>query len=225
MTTTRDNPATARTRIGPRSAGRLMTPEEFDARPESDWDDRYRYELIHGVLVVTPPVSEAEADPNDELGHLLRSYKETHPAGSVLDATMPERTVPTTKQRRRCDRALWIGLGRLPDLEKDIPAIVVEFVSAAKLDASRDYEQKRDEYLVAGVREYWIIDRFRRIMTVYRKGPFGPVQQVVADAQNYETDLLPGFTLPLARLLSRADQWKRTRPKRSRKPPAGEAHG
>ena len=64
-----------------------MTPEEFDATPESAWDDRYRYELIMGVLVVTPPVSEAEVDPNDELGYLLRTYKETHPDGSVLDAT------------------------------------------------------------------------------------------------------------------------------------------
>jgi Uma2 family endonuclease len=225
MATTRHNPVSARTRIGPRSAGALMTPEEFDSTPESAWDDRYRYELIHGVLVVTPPVSEAEADPNDELGHLLRSYKETHPDGSVLDVTMPERTVPTTVHRRRCDRAIWVGLGRLPDVKKDIPAIVVEFVSAARRDVLRDYEQKRDEYLAAGVREYWVVDRFRRIMTVYRKGPFGPVHQIVAEAQNYETELLPGFVLPLARLLSRADQWKRTRPKRSRKPPAGAADG
>jgi Uma2 family endonuclease len=204
-----------------------MTPEEFDSLPESCFDDRYRYELIRGVLVVSPPVSEAEADPNDELGHLLRSYKEAHPEGSGLDATMPKRTVPTTAHRRRCDRAIWVGLGRLPDARRDIPAIVVEFVSAHRRDALRDYEQKRDEYLAAGVREYWIIDRFRRIMTVYRAGPFGPVHRIVAEDQGYETELLPGFVLPLGRLLSRAEQWKRPRPKRSRKPnpPAGGIDG
>jgi Uma2 family endonuclease len=219
------NAVAVRTRIGPRSSGTLMTPEEFDATPGPLWDARYRYELIHGVLIVSPPVSEAEADPNDELGHLLRSYKETHPDGSALNATMPERTVPTTKHRRRCDRAIWVGLGRLPHARKDIPSIVVEFVSAARRDVLRDYEQKRDEYLAAGVCEYWIIDRFRRIMMVYRKGPFGPVHQIVAANQVYETPLLPGFVLPLAQLLSRADQWKRTRPQRSRKPPAGESDG
>jgi Uma2 family endonuclease len=224
MATAQPHPISTRTRIGPRSSGTLMTPEEFDATPGSLWDARYRYELINGVLIVSPPVSEAEADPNDELGHLLRSHKETHPDGSVLDATMPERTVPTTTHRRRCDRAIWVRLGRLPEPRKDIPSIVVEFVSAARRDALRDYEQKRDEYL-AGVCEYWIIDRFRRIMMVYRRGPFGPVHQIVAANQDYETELLPGFVLPLAQLLGRADQWKRTRPQRSRKPPAGESDG
>ena len=37
-----------------------MTPQQFDATPESAWDGRYRYELINGVLIVTPPVSDAE---------------------------------------------------------------------------------------------------------------------------------------------------------------------
>jgi len=64
-----------------------------------------------------------------------------------------------------------------------------------------------------------------RIMTVYRKGPYGPVHQIVAEDQNFETELLPGFVLPLARLLSRADSWKKARPKRPRKPPAGGTDG
>jgi len=225
MATTRHNPKAHGPRIGPRSAGTSMTPEEFDATPPSAWDDRYRYELINGVLVVTPPVNDAEADPNDELGFLLRAYQESHPHGSSLDATMPERTVPTTAQRRRCDRAVWTGLGRLPDTKADVPSIVVEFVSAQKRDVLRDYEQKRDEYLAAGVREYWVVDRFRRVMTVYRRGVVGPVHQIVTETQNYETELLPGFILPLARLLSRADRWDRTRPKRPRKPPAGGTDG
>ena len=193
-------------RIGPGSAGALMTPEEFDALRPEQFVGGNRYELINGVLVVTPPVSEAEVDPNEYLGHLLLIYQETHSLGSSLDATMPERTVPTTVNRRRCDRAIWTGLGRLPDTSVDIPSIVVEFVSAQKSDAVRDDEVKRDEYLKAGVREYWIIDRFRRIMTVYDSGKMDPT--VVAEFQDYRTDLLPGFGLPLSRLLSRADRWK-----------------
>ena len=55
-------------RISPSSAGLQMTPEEFDAI--TNYDDRYRYELVHGVLVVNPIPSEAEADPNEELGSL-----------------------------------------------------------------------------------------------------------------------------------------------------------
>ncbi len=221
-------PTTRRTRprrIGLRSSGRLMTPDEFDSLPESAWVRHLRYELINGVLVVTPAVGVGEGDPNEDLGYLLRLYQESHPNGSSLDFTLNERTVPTTENRRRCDRAIWAGLGRLPDTETDIPTIVVEFVSGGRRDAVRDYEQKRDEYRAAGVREYWVIDRFRRIMTVYRNGPPGPVQQVIAEDRNYETELLPGFLLPLARLLSRADRWKKARPKRPRKPPAGGTDG
>jgi Uma2 family endonuclease len=205
-----------------------MTPEEFDATPLSACDDRYRYELINGVLVVSPLVSDEEADPNEDLGYLLRYFQETHPNGSILDATLPERDVPTSANRRRCDRAIWAGLGRLPDSKKDIPTIVVEFVAKDRRDFERDYILKRDEYLAVGVQEYWIIDRFRRIMTVYRKGA-GPVPQVVTESQTYETALLPGFVLPLGRLLSQANRWTKPRPQprptRSRKPRAGGTDG
>lgn len=209
MTPTQTTPARSRIRFGPRSAGKLMTPEEFDATPESAWDDRYRYELIRGILIVVPPVGGSEADPNQYLGYLLLQYQQPDRGRAVLDVTLPERYVPGTENRRRCDRVVWVGLGRLPDLMQDVPAIVIEFVSMSRRDALRDYEAKRDEYLAAGVREYWIIDRFRRIMTVYRKGMIGPAHQILIESQTYETDLLPGFVLPLATLLSLADRWKK----------------
>ena len=195
-------------RIGPDSAGALMTPQEFDALRPEQFVGYNRYELINGVLVVSPPGSDAEVDPNEYLGYLLRAYQETHPQGSSLDVTMPERTVPTTDQRRRCDRAIWTGLGRLPDTSVDIPSIVVEFVSAGKRDRVRDYEAKRDEYLKAGVKEYWVVDRFQRVMTVYDSGNMEPSSRIITETQDYRTDLLPGFVLPLGRLLARADRWK-----------------
>jgi Uma2 family endonuclease len=203
-----------------------MTPQQFDSTPESAWDDRYRYELVNGVLIVTPPVSDAEADPNDELGHMLRNYKESHPRGHVLDRTMPKRTVPGTPNRRRCDRAIWTGLGRVPNTRKDIPSIVVEFVSAQRRDFLLDYELKRDEYMTAGVQQYWIIDRFRRIMTVYRNDVSGTVSLVVRETEIYQTNLLPGFELPLSRLLAAADDLSPPRRKtRKLNPPAGGTDG
>ncbi len=90
---------------------------------------------------------------------------------------------------------------------------------AVARDALRDYEQKRDEYLAAGVREYWIIDRFRRIMTVYRKGAARARPRSSPKAETYQTDLLPGFVLPLARLLGRADLWKKPAPSDPASPP------
>ncbi len=196
-------------RIGPRSAGIIMTPEEFDAI--TNYDDRYRYELIHGVLVVSPIPGMAEGDPNEELGFLLRLYKETHPQGGALDLTAFERYVYLADSRRRADRLIWAESGRLPDIEKDVPTIVAEFVSKGKRDRHRDYEEKRREYLELGVQEYWVIDRFHRTLTVFKPGrPISEPRQrlVVPESETYVTPLLPGFELPLGRLLAVADRWR-----------------
>jgi Uma2 family endonuclease len=191
----------------PELAGTLMTLEEFDA--VEDYDEEYRYELIHGRLIVVPIPLESEADPNEELGYLLRKYKEEHSQGSALDKTLSERYVRTRTSRRLADRILWAGLGRLPNPRVDVPTIVVEFVSRRR-DRRRDYEEKRQEYLEVGVVEYWIIDRFRRTMTVVRNQPDGPQELIVAENDTFRTPLLPGFELPLTRLLAAADAWGQT---------------
>ena len=190
-------------RLDEHANGILMSPEEYDA--VEDWDPGFRYELIHGVVVVNPIPLEGEVDPNEELGRWLRNYGEGHPLGRSLDATLPERYVYLPDgSRRRADRIVWIGLGRRPRPKEDVPTIVIEFVSEGKRDWLRDYVDKRTEYSELGVPEYWIIDRFRRRMTVYRPES----EQVVTEDQTYETPLLPGFQLPLASLLEIADAWK-----------------
>ena len=56
-----ENPDASKLILGLGLAGMLMTPEEFDAIDEAD--ENYKYELIHGVLVVTPPPLEEERGP------------------------------------------------------------------------------------------------------------------------------------------------------------------
>jgi len=97
--------------LGPHSSGASLTTAEFDA---AEFEEGWRYELIRGVLVVSPPPLRKERDPNDELGYWLRNYRETHPQGHALDATFPEDTVVTPKERRRADRVIYAGLGRDP---------------------------------------------------------------------------------------------------------------
>jgi Uma2 family endonuclease len=192
--------------IGPDDNGLLMTPEEFDAI--TDYDDNYKYELLNGVLIVNPIPNSAERDPNEELGHLLRLYREAHP--EVLDKTLFEEYVRLPHSRRRADRVIWAGLGRVPNPQYDVPTIVVEFVSRSRRDRNRDYVLKRDEYLGLGVAEYWVIDRFDRTLTVFRADPNGPAVQQIGEREIYRPALLPGFELPLARLLAVADDWNET---------------
>jgi len=203
--------AQERLALGPELAGALLTPEEFDAA--EDVDELFVYELIQGVLVVTPPPSEGERAPNELLGRLLFSYQETHPQGKALDYTLAEHLVRARGNRRRADRVIWAGLGRLPDVDRDLPAIVIEHVSSGRRNWKRDYEAKRREYLDASIAEYWLIDRFRRSMTVYRgrDAPGGPAEILVRESEIYRTPLLPGFDLPLARLFREADRLRDAR--------------
>lgn len=192
--------------FGPHSNGILMTAKEFD---RADFEDGWRYELIDGRLIVSPFPVENERDPNEELGYLLRDYWQHHP--TRLDGTVFEQTIKVFDNRRRADRAIWSGLGRQPR-KGETPTIIVEFVSAGKRARQRDYEEKRDEYLAIGVQEYWIIDRFERTLTIFKKRGKTIQKRVVKEKQNYSTNLLPGFELPLAHLLAIADRWPEPEP-------------
>ena len=55
--------------FGIESNGTLMTPAEFD---RAEFAEGWRYELINGVLIVSPTPLEEERDPNGELDYLLR---------------------------------------------------------------------------------------------------------------------------------------------------------
>ncbi len=190
--------------LGLEAAGILMTPEEFDAVEE--YDENYRYELIHEVLVVSPLPWPEETGLNELLAYSLLNYQEDHSQGKALDYTLPQQYVRTNTSRRLADRLIWAGLGRLPNRRRDLPSIAVEFVSAGRRNRQRDYIDKRQEYLEAGVGEYWIIDRFQRTLTVVRNTPSGPEERVVKEEETYQSALLPGFDVPLARLLEAADR-------------------
>lgn len=189
--------------ISPRDNGMLMTPEEFDELRNRD--EEHCYELINGVLIVSPAPGPSEVDPNEELGCLLRNYSKQHPG--IIDKTLFEVTIQLPNSRRRADRAVWVGLGRRPNLQRDIPDIVIEFVSRDHRDRVRDYVTKRVEYLDLGVREYWIMDRFQCILTVLRRTDGQESQQVIPGNAIYRTPLLPGFELPLQELLKLANSW------------------
>jgi Uma2 family endonuclease len=187
--------------LGPRSAGLRMTLREFD---QAEFVEGHRYELINGVLVVSPIPSPQERNPNEELGHWLRLYRDTHAQGSTLNLTLPEHTVNTPTNRRRADRVIWAGLKRRARVN-ETPTIIAEFVSSGKRDRKRDYEDKRDEYLAMNVREYWVIDRFQRSVTIFTRVAGKIKSRVLRKKQTLTTPLLPGFELPLARLFAAAD--------------------
>src|SRR4029077_11513409 len=115
-------------KFGLESNGIMMTPEEYEDSDYEDFDPNWSYELINGVLVVSPIPLIHETDPNEELGRWLRNYQEDHPEGTALNLTLPEQYVKCGRNRRKPDRSIWAGLGRLPRRNEN-PTIAVEFAS------------------------------------------------------------------------------------------------
>jgi Uma2 family endonuclease len=190
--------------LGHESAGILMTPHEFDA--VEDYDEDHRYELIHGVLVVSPIPSPQETGPNELLGNHLFVYQRYHAQGSNLDLTLPQQYVKVRGSRRLADRLIWAGLGYVPDPREELASIAAEFLSAGRRNRRRDYVDERQQYREAGLKEYWIIVRFQRTMTVLLFQDKRTTVKTITEDETYESPLLPGFQVPLADLLQAADR-------------------
>jgi Uma2 family endonuclease len=85
---------------------------------------------------------------------------------------------------------------------------VIEFTSSRPADQRRDYDEKVVEYRDLGVQEYWIIDRFRRALTVYFWRSARWSKRTLREGDRYATKLLPGFELPLADLFRVCDRYR-----------------
>ena len=86
--------------------------------------------------------------------------------------------------------------------EQWIPSVVVEVVSEGGED--RDYIQKAEEYLVAGVQEYWILDPSDRTFHVHQRINDAWVVTILGDDATYQTPLLPGLDVHPGDLLGPA---------------------
>ena len=194
-------------RIGPGTAGIRMTGAEFDAI--TDYDDLYRYELVRGVLVVSPLARPSESAATEYLGHCFRCYRAEHPLGPIMDATLAVQYVATQETRRLADRLFWCGLGRLPDVNADRPTVAIDFITKARRHFPREYDIRRSEYGSLGIPEYWLFDRFLRVVTIFR--PDGTTT-VVKEGEMLRSPQLPGFELDLKPLFGLTEGWDK--PKR-----------
>ncbi len=105
---------------------------------------------------------------------------------------------------RIADIGVYLG-GRLEDLNipDQVPDLVFEIVSKGKANRRRDYVEKRAQYEKLGVREYVIVDRFDKKVTVLTLVEGVYVEQVLGPDDVYRSPLLPGFEVRLAEVLPR----------------------
>ena len=78
------------------------------------------------------------------------------------------------------------------------PDLMFEIVSPGRASHDRDYLEKRADYHRFGIREYVIVDRFKRevLVLTWKEGDY--VESVLDENAVYTTPLLPGLSIGLA---------------------------
>jgi Uma2 family endonuclease len=185
--------ATITRRVGPIDHGERMTFDEFI---EADFEDGWLYELARGVIVVTEVPGINHGRIVGRLTETFVVYRINHP--HILNYYRAgggecRIRLPGMQSDRHPDQAVYL----LPPPEglspwtRWAPQVVVEVVSAG--GEERDYVEKREEYLRAGVAEYWILDPATRILRVLRRAGDIWEETLVPAEATYRTHLLPGL--------------------------------
>lgn len=181
-------------RIGPEAQGLHMTLAEFE---QSEVREGWLYELGRGVVIVSDVPGKRHLHQVREIKRQLHDYDADHRGVIDTIATGSEckLLIDPFESERHPDLAVY--LDAMPDgpdcWSQWVPAIVIEVVSESSVD--RDYDEKPEEYLQFGVREYWIVDADRQAVLIHIRSRGRWRKRTVSTAETYSTTLLPGFTL------------------------------
>lgn len=190
-------------RIGPADDGRPMSLKEFGPIKVQEG---FHYELGRGRIEVSDIPRLPHGKQLSALRRQLFRYDDANPGRirDIFGGGECKITIPTTESERHPDLAVYLSDSPPGDQPWDewVPEIVVEFVS--KSSARRDYGEKAEDYLAAGVREYWIIDRFKQLLTVLARAGDAWDRREYGPDEPHATPLLPGFTLTCGPLFAAA---------------------
>ena len=158
--------------------------------------DGRRHELLDGEEIVTPPptvnhqrilLNVFRILENRTLG---RGEVLVSPVGVVLAKHTALEPDVFFISRRRASIAK-------SDLIRGAPDLVVEVVSPSTQTLDRG--RKREAYEASGVREYWVVDPFARVVEIHVFGR-RRAARVYAAADAIRSAVLRGFRVPVAEL-------------------------
>jgi Uma2 family endonuclease len=161
-----------------------------------DFEDGCLYELARGIIVVSEVAGVPHAQVIHRVSRMFGRYEDQHEGVIYLRCGGGEcrLRLPGMASDRHPDHAVY--LSPPPDAgprvwTRWVPDILIEVVSPGSEE--RDYAEKREEYLRAGVREYWILNPATRILhALQRAGDVWEEATVNAD-EVYRCPLLPGL--------------------------------
>ena len=158
--------------------------------------DGYRYELIDGVVRMSPSASFPHQLIAAEIVIQIGAFLKDHPIGVVATDV----DIRFADDRVYRPDVIFLDSGkaaRCGDRVTEMPDLIVEVVSPDSRD--HDTRVKRTHYAQAGIGEYWVIDPIQEQMTFLqlRAGQF---VELTTQRGSFESPALPGFQLDLDRI-------------------------
>lgn len=182
-------------KLGKADEGRYVSSEEF---ADAEYEEPWRYERIDGRLVVVSPAGESHHRSSSPWRKRLTLYEVEYP--EVIDLSTFEAWVRVDDGTDRIgDFAISLKTPQSNQQMPDrVPEMMFEIVSPGRESHERDYVRKRADYHRLGIREYVVIDRLQRKVTIFRWKPKGYEETVLTGDAVYTSPLLPGLAIPLA---------------------------
>ncbi|GAX34838.1 Uma2 family endonuclease [Nodularia sp. NIES-3585] len=178
-----------------------LTDEQFFQLCQNNRDLRLE-RTAEGELIIMPPTGWKSGNRNSKLTARLEVWADADSTGLAFDSSTGYKL---PNGANRSPDASWVSRERLEALNPDpakflpmAPDFAVELRSAS--DSLQTLQLKMQEYIDNGVRLGWLIDPQNQRVEIYRSGQEVEVLQLPISLSG--EDVLPGFVLDLAEILS-----------------------
>lgn len=184
------------------TAARAMEPRLLKAEELLTLPDDSRAELVDGVLVMMSPASGDHGSVAVRLSSALAAWVYERESGEVFDSSTGF-ILGRDPDTLRAPDAAFVSAARLPARRRGYlevaPDLVAEILSPS--NTVMEMSRKLRDYFRAGVRLVWVIDPETRGVVVHTAD--APIRDwLEGDGTLDGGDVLPGFTLPVARLFA-----------------------
>jgi Uma2 family endonuclease len=141
------------------------TVEMLDALPE----DGQKYEVIDGVLYVTPAPSDVHQLVASAFHRRLHDYLRPGQLARAIQSPADVRRPDRRRNRVQPDVfAVRLVDGRRPAYPYDLADIILAIEVESPSNPILDYQVKREVYLSSGVPEYWVVNSEARVVSRWR---------------------------------------------------------
>lgn len=152
-----------------------------------------------GELIIMPPTGGETGNRNSEMNAEFVIWNRQTKLGKVFDSSTCFK-LPNNSERS--PDVSWIQIDRWNSLSQEqqekfppiAPDFVLELMSPS--DRLKDTQEKMQEYMAAGVKLGWLLNRKTRRVEIYRQGK--EVEVLDSPKSLSGEDVLPGFVLDLS---------------------------